>query len=213
MNTAFVQLSLDELVACAEISPQDGIQATIEPCPCGVLSEAAAAGIFTEIPPEISARLESLTAGEQRYLLGPIIYHPGGWDAGDILPKFIPQARLELVLSGEKDLATLEEALAYLASASLCFPLSSEDAQVMFWLTQEVWARHKLIREDQPVWAMLGHDRPFVLTLYLENEVLNSLRRKIRTAVVSHSTAMPEKKRQGGIRHGGNQIKPPDLGS
>ena len=188
MNTAFVQLSLDELVACAEIPPQSRIQASIQPF------EATAAGISTEIPPEIAARLESLTAGEQRYLLGPIVYHPGGWDAGDILPKFIPQARLELVLSGEKNLATLEEALAYLASASLCFPLSSEDAQVMFWLTQEVWARHKLIREDQPVWAMLGHDSPFVLTPYIENEVLNSLRRKIRTAVVRHSTGRPAKK-------------------
>jgi hypothetical protein len=213
MNTAFVQLTLDELVTGTEIPPQGGIQATIEPCPCGVLSEAAAAGISTEIPPEISARLESLTAGEQRYLLGPIVYHLGGWDAGDILPKFIPQARLELVLSGEKNLATLEEALAYLASASLCFPLSSEDAQVMFWLSQEVWAKHKLIRDDQPIWEMLGHDKPFVLTPYLENEVLNSLRRKLRAAVVRHSTARPAKKRQGGIRHGGNQIEPPDLGN
>ena len=206
MNTAFVQLSLDELVACAEIPPQGGIQATIEP-------EAAAAGISTDIPPEISARLKSLTADEQRYLLGPIVYHPGGWDAGDILPKFIPQARLELVLSGEKNLATLEEALAYLASASLCFPLSSEDAQVMFWLTQEVWAKYKLIRDDQPVWEMLGRDRPFVLTPYLENEVLNSLRRKLRAAVVRHSTVRPAKKRQGGIRNGGHQIEPPDLGN
>ena len=207
MDTAFVQLSMDELVACAEIPPQGGFQASIQP------PRAVAAGISTEISTEIAARLESLTAGEQRYLLGPIVYHPGGWDAGDILPKFIPQARLELVLSGEKDLATLEEALAYLASASLCFPLSREDAEVMFWLTQEVWARHKLIRDDQPVWAMLGHDRPFVLTNYLENEVLNSLRCKLRAAVVRNSKTQPAKKLQGGIRHGGNQIKPSALGN
>jgi hypothetical protein len=205
MNTAFVQLSLDELVTGAEILPQDGIQVPIQP--------PKSEGLFTEVSPEIAARLESLTTGEQRYLLGPIVYHPGGWDAGDILPKFIPQARLELVLSGEKNLATLEEALAYLASASLCFPLSREDAEVMFWLTQEVWAKHKLIREDQPVWEMLGHDRPFVLTPYLENEVLNSLRRKIRTAVIRHSTVRPAKKRPGGISNGGNQIKSSALGN
>jgi hypothetical protein len=205
MNTAFVQLSLDELVVGTEILPQDGIQVPIQP--------PKSEGLFTEVSPEIAARLESLTTSEQRYLLGPIVYHPGGWDAGDILPKFIPQARLELVLSGEKVLATLEEALAYLASASLCFPLSSDDAQVMFWLTQEVWARHKLIRDDQPVWAMLGHDRPFVLTNYLENEVLNSLRCKLRAAVVRNSKTQPAKKLQGGIRHGGNQIEPPDLGN
>ena len=170
-------------------------------------------GVFSEIPLEIAARLETLTADEVRYLLGPVVYHPGGWDAGEILPKFIPQARLELVLSGEKDLATLEEVLAYLASASLCFPLSSEDAEVMFWLTQEVWAKHELIRDDQPVWEMLGHDKPFVLTPYLEIEVLNSLRRKIRSSVVRHSTARSAKKRHGGIRNSGNQIKPSDLGN
>ena len=200
MDTAFVQLTLDELMAGAGITPQGGIQTPIQ------TSDA-------EIPPEIVARLEHLTADEVRYLLGPVVYHPGGWDAGEILPKFIPQARLELVLSGEKDLATLEEALAYLASASLCFPLSSDDAQIMFWLTQEVWGKHKLIRDDQPVWEMLGHNGPFALSPYLEHEVLNSLRRKIRTAVVRHSTARPAKKRQGGIRNGGNSIKSSNLGN
>jgi hypothetical protein len=179
MDTALVQLALNELMTGAEITPQ---------------------GVFAEIPLEIAARLAKLTADEVRYLLGPVVYHPGGWDAGQILPKYIPHARLELVLSGEKSLATLEEALAYLASASLCFPLHGDDAEVMFWLTQEVWEKHKLIRGDQPVWEMLGHDRPFVLSPYLENEVLNSLRRKIRSSVVRHSMAQPAKKRQGCIR-------------
>ena len=187
MDTAFIQLTLDELMAGAGITPQCGIQAPIQ------TSDA-------EIPAEIVARLEHLTADEVRYLLGPVVYHPGGWDAGQILPKYIPQARLELVLSGEKDLATLEEALAYLASASLCFPLSSDDAEVMFWLTQEVWGKHKLICDDQPVWEMLGHDKPFVLTPFLEHEVLNSLRRKIRSSVVRHSTARLAKKRHRGFR-------------
>ncbi len=188
------QLTLDELLAGAEITPQGGIQVPVQTSPTE--------GVFAELPPEIVARLESLSAGEIRYLLGPIVYHPGGWDAGTTLPKYIPQARLELVLSGEKDLATLEEALAYLSSASLCAPLHGENVEVMFWLTQEVWAKHKLIRDDQPVWEMLGHDGPFVLSPYLENEVLNSLRRKIRSSVVRHSTARPAKKRPGGIRNG-----------
>jgi hypothetical protein len=186
MDTAFVQLTLDELVAGVEIPPQCGLQAQLPP------SETE--GVFADIPPEIADRLHSLTADELHYLLGPVVYHPGGWDSGPILPRLIPQARLELVMAGEKELATLEEALAYLASASLCFPLSSEDAKVTFWLTQEVWARHKLIHDDQPVWEMLSHDKPFALTPYLEHEVLNSLRRKIRTAVVRHSTARPAEK-------------------
>ena len=194
MDTAFVQLTLEELMTEAEITPQGVVQAPIQ--------TPEVEGIFAEFPPEIVARLEHLTANEVRYLLGPVVYHPGGWDAGQILPKYIPQARLELVLSGEKSLATLEEALAYLASASLCAPLHSDDAEVMFWLTQEVWGKHKLIRDDQPVWEMLGHEGPFALTPYLEQEVLNSLRRKIRSSVVRHSTAQPVKKRHGGIRNG-----------
>ena len=192
MDTAIVQLSMDELMTGVEITPQGSIQAPIQ--------TSDAESIFAEIPPEIVARLENLAADEVRYLLGPVVYHPGGWDAGQILPKYIPQARLELVLSGEKSLATLEEALAYLASASLCFPLHSNDAEVMFWLTQEVWSKHKLIRDDQPVWEMLGHEGPFTLTPYLEHEVLNSLGRKIRSSVVRHSTAWPAKKRHGGFR-------------
>jgi len=161
------QLSLDELLAQTSTPPNFPTEKQLE---------AATQEI-----------LDRLTADEQRYLLGPIVYHPGGWDAGPILPRLIPQARIELVLSGEKDLATLEEALAYLSSASNIAPLHSEDAEVMFWLTQTVWEKHKLIRDDQPIWEMLGHDGPFALTPYLETEVLNSLRRKIRSAVVKHA--------------------------
>jgi len=192
MDTAVVQLSLDELMTGAEITPQGSIQAPIQ--------TSDAESIFAEIPPEIVARLENLAADEVRYLLGPVVYHPGWLDAGQILPKYIPQARLELVLSGEKSLATLEEALTYLASASLCFPLHGDDAEVMFWLIQEVWGKHKLIGDDQPVWEMLGHEGPFTLTHYLEHEVLNSLRRNIRSSVVRHSTVWPAKKRHGGFR-------------
>jgi hypothetical protein len=144
-----------------------------------------------------------LSADEKRYLTGPIVYHPGGWDAGPILPTLIPQARLELVLSGEKNLATLEDALAYLSSASHVAPLHNEDAEIMFWLTQTVWEKQNLIRGDQPIWEMLGHDKPFALTPYLENEVLNSLRRKIRASVVRHAKART--KRLGGIPNGNNK--------
>ena len=57
----------------------------------------------------------------------------------------------------------------------------------MFWLTQTVWEKHSLIRDDQKIWEMLCHAGPFILTPYLETEVLNSLRRKIRAAVIRHS--------------------------
>ncbi len=165
------QLSLDELLAMPLEAPA---------------SEPAA------IPPEIAARLERLSVNELRYLNGPIVYHPGGWDAGDVLPRLIPQARLELVLSGEQEMATLEEVLAYLSSASLVFPLSSEDAEVMFWLTQTVFEKHRLVPADQHIWEMLGHKEPFTLTPFLEKEVLNRLRREIRSAVVRHAKRAPK---------------------
>jgi len=82
-------------VTGAEILPQDGSRSHS--------ATQERRSLYRSFPGD-RRQLESLTTGEQRYLLGPIVYHPGGWDAGDILPKFIPQARLELVLSGEKNL-------------------------------------------------------------------------------------------------------------
>ena len=70
MDTVIVQLSLDELMTGAEITPQGSIQAPIQ--------TSDAESIFAEIPPEIVARLENLAADEVRYLLGPVVYHPGG---------------------------------------------------------------------------------------------------------------------------------------
>jgi hypothetical protein len=171
MDLSVVQLTLDQLLESSAASVEAPTESAIE-----VLAELKAAQEF----------LESLTAEERYYLRGPIVYHPGS-DAGPILPKYIPQARLDLVLSGEKELATLEEALAYLSSASLCFPLSSENAEVMFWLAQEVWERHKLTHEDQKIWEMLGRNEPFILTPFQEKEILNRLRRDIRRAVSKHA--------------------------
>lgn len=170
MTTPTVQLTLDDLLA-------------------GIKNPAPGPHV---VPPEVAARLERLHRDEIRYLHGPVVYHPGWWDAGNILPGYIPQARLDLVLAGEKDLSTLEEALAYLASASLCFPLHRDDAEVMFWLTQTVWEKNNLTSGNQSVWEMLGRDGPFTLTPYLEGEVLNPLRRKIRSAVVRSAKKAPK---------------------
>ncbi len=174
MTLPVVQLTLDQLLE-SPAAPTVPVEAPSE----------SAIEVFAELK-SAQEFLESLTADERYYLRGPIIYHPGS-DAGQLLPKYIPQARLDLILSGEKELATLEEALAYLSSASLCFPLSSDDAEVMFWLTQEVWEKHNLVHGDQKIWEILGHKEPFTLTPFLEKEVLNRLRREIRAAVVRHS--------------------------
>jgi hypothetical protein len=132
--------------------------------------------------------LSHLRKDDLRYLLGPIVYHAGGWDAGPLLPKLIPTARLELLLTGERDLATLEETLAYLSSASYVAPLLREDAELMFWLTQEVMPKCRPL--DQPIWEMLGERRPFEMSDYLRQQHLDPLRRKLRAAVVRNSRAL-----------------------
>lgn len=129
----------------------------------------------------------SLTAEELAYLKGPVIYHAGGWEMGGVIAPRVPEARLALILAGEESMCTLEEALCYLSSASMAAPLHQEYADIFFWLGQEVLPR---VRElDQPYHTILGHDQPFALSAYLQNEFLNPLRRNIRAAVIKHAKA------------------------
>jgi hypothetical protein len=121
----------------------------------------------------------------RKYLTGPIIYYPGGWDAGN-LPPHIPQARIDLVQTGEDDQATLIEALAYLSTASLCMPLSSDWATIMFYLSDEVFTMHKLTLPDDPIWAKLGLPSKPTLNHY-QADLLRKLRCDIRRSVVKHS--------------------------
>ena len=124
-----------------------------------------------------------LGVNEIRYLSGPIVQHPGGWGIG-ILRKPIPAARLKLVLSGEKSLSTLEEALGYYSTASLCGPLYRDDAEVMFWLSQEVLEG---CGAAESVHEMFGVPRCIELTDYQRDYTLNPLRRKIRASVVKNA--------------------------
>ena len=125
-----------------------------------------------------------LGVNDIRYLSGPIVQHPGGWGVG-ILRKLIPSARLKLVLSGEKSLSTLEEALGYYSTASLCGPLYRDDAEVMFWLSQEVLEGCGVA---ESVHEMLGFPKRIELTDYQREYTLNPLRRKIRASVVKNAT-------------------------
>ena len=124
-----------------------------------------------------------LGVNDIRYLCGPIVQHPGGWGVG-ILRKLIPAARLKLVLSGEKSLCTLEEALGYYSTASLCGPLYSDDAEVMFWLSQEVLESCGVA---ESVHEILGFSKRIKLTDYQRDYTLNTLRRKIRASVVKNA--------------------------
>jgi hypothetical protein len=124
-----------------------------------------------------------LGVNDIRYLSGPIVQHPGGWGVG-ILRKLIPSARLKLVLSGEKNLCTLEEALGYYSTASFSFPLAHDDAEVMSWLSQEVFEGYGVAEN---IHEILGLPKRIELTDYRRDYTLNPLRRKIRTSVVKNA--------------------------
>ncbi len=129
----------------------------------------------------------ALTAADRRYLTGPVILHPVS-ECADWLRAVIPEARVRHILhppESEKNLATLEDALAYLSSASLALPLAPDDAEQFFWLSQEVLPRYGLAC-DEPVWKSLGYQGPIQLSAYQQSQ-LRELRAKVRAAVVAHA--------------------------
>lgn len=129
------------------------------------------------------------TAEEQHYLSGPLVLHrTSGWEAPARLRAVIPEARLALVMSGEHELATDEEALAYLSTASLCAPLSHDWAEIFFYLAQAVLPRWGLATTDEPVWQAIGCQAPITLSNDQHHE-LRHLRRRLRVAVVKHARA------------------------
>jgi hypothetical protein len=128
-----------------------------------------------------------LARADLRYLKGPIVQaRSGGWEVPERLRLVIAGARLNLITSGEKELATEEEALAYLCVASLEAPLSSDWAHIFLYLAQEVLPRWHFTRTDEPIWQALGYDSPLTLNSNQRDD-LRDLRRKIRRAVVKNS--------------------------
>ena len=125
-----------------------------------------------------------LGVNDVRYLTGPIVQFTAGWPFPSMLRKFAPAARLELVLSGEKNLCTLEESLGYLSTLSLAGPLDREIAEIFFWLSQEVLSKHN-IADD--VYSMLGFKNPVALSDYQERHLLHQLRADIRRSVVKNA--------------------------
>jgi len=168
------QLSLDDTLFSTLISELEQFKETLE------LAHVTA-----------NPQAYGLGVNDIRYLSGPIVQHPGGWSVG-ILRKLIPSARLKLVLSGEKSLCTLEEALAYYSTASLCGPLYRDDADVMFWLSQEVLEG---CGAAESVHEMLGFPKRIELRDYQRDYTLNPLRRKIRASVVKNA-----KRKFGGLQ-------------
>ena len=87
-------------------------------------------------------------------------------------------------------LASLEEVAAYLYTACLAVPPTSEWTDIYFWVSDRVMRAHGKLPEGQTIWGIIDPNEelgPNVrqLTPYLQRE-LDSLRWKIRAAVVKH---------------------------
>lgn len=81
-------------------------------------------------------------------LSDPIIVYPGGW--GDTLPEWLKAAitveRLAMnirALRGEEITGTDAEVCAYLYTAGLCFPFDHDWAEICFYITGQVYTRHR----------------------------------------------------------------------
>ena len=118
------------------------------------------------------------TAKQRQYLHGPIIH---GWNFPIRLRPFVLQARLQQVLHGADNCASELEALGYLSTASLDFPLSSEWAQILFWLADRV-----LPDDAMSVADVLGMNT-LSITPYQEEAFLLPLRRWLRKTIVKHA--------------------------
>jgi hypothetical protein len=138
----------------------------------------------------LEANGERLRAASRRYLEGPIVQHPGGWEIPRWLRAAIPQARVAQVLAevaGEEPegLASLEEALAYLSTASLVAPLHRDAAQMFFWVFGQVGPRYGYAESPAEIYEKIGlpeYDRDLELPLHVERD-LTQLRRDIRRSV------------------------------
>ncbi len=102
------------------------------------------------------------TAGDRRYLAGPLIVGDPAW--GDDTPAWLQAAvriaRLRLVLAGEHEHASEEEAVAYLMAASLAAPLHADWAALYFWGAARVLARWRKIGGEEDFWQMIEAATP-----------------------------------------------------
>ena len=103
-----------------------------------------------------------LQGADLRYVAGPLIVFDPAWgaDIPDWLRTAIRPARLGLVLAGEKQLASEEEAVVYLMTASLAQPLDPSWARIYLWLGGRVLVRWGKLPGPDGYWQMLGEDVP-----------------------------------------------------
>ena len=130
------------------------------------------------------------TLKQLQYFHGPILqYRSGGWEFPNRLRALVPQARLQQVLHGADDCASELEALGYLSTVSLEFPLSYEWANILFWLADRVLSEYGLLSDDAASVADILGIKTLSLSRYEENQFLLPLRRWLRKTIVKHAAA------------------------
>jgi len=129
------------------------------------------------------------TAGDRRYLAGPLIVGDPAW--GDDTPAWLHAAvriaRLGLVLAGEHDHASEEEAVAYLMAASLAAPLHHDWAALYFWVAARVLARWGKVGQEEDYWRMIDAAAPQRTLRPDQEDDLRRLLRDIRRGVERHA--------------------------
>ncbi len=125
------------------------------------------------------------TAGDRRYLAGPLIVGDPAWgrDTPAWLSAAVQVARLGLVLAGEHDHASEEEAVAYLMAASLAAPLHTDWAALYFWVAARVLVRWSKIGQEEDFWQMIEAAAPQRTLRPDQEDDLRRLLRDIRRGV------------------------------
>jgi hypothetical protein len=133
------------------------------------------------------------TAGDRRYLAGPLIVGDPAW--GDDTPAWLRAAvriaRLGLVLAGEHEHASEEEAVAYLMAASLAAPLHADWAALYFWVAARVLARWSKVSQEEDYWRMIDAAAPQRTLRPDQEDDLRRLLRDIRRGVERHARLSP----------------------
>ncbi len=114
-------------------------------------------------------------------------------------------ARLGLVLAGEHEHASEEEAVAYLMAASLAAPLHADWAALYFWVAARVLARWNKISHEEDFWLLIDATAPQRTLRRDQEDDLHRLLRDIRRGVEhrarrSHNTSTTPSPTQEGAR-------------
>jgi hypothetical protein len=129
------------------------------------------------------------TAGDRRYLGGPLIVGDPAWggDTPAWLQDAVRIARLGLVLAGEHEHASEEEAVAYLMAASLAAPLHHDWAALYFWIAARVLTRWSKVGQEEDFWRLIDAAAPQRTLRRDQEDDLHGLLRDIRRGVERHA--------------------------